>query len=77
MNRFKKSWSDKKERIQGFAIGVATTSLATIYLIHRTKVGRQITNYEVVTTDQTDSPTGTILYVKHRDGEEGYYNIDD
>lgn len=75
MKQFKTLWNDNKEKTKGIAIGVASTSLVTVYLIHKTKVGRQLTSFEVVDYTESDSPTGKILAVKHRDGEEGFYNI--
>lgn len=69
-------WNDNKEKAKGIAIGVASTSLMTVYLIHKTKVGRQLTSFEIIATDKTGALTGHILAVKHRDGEAGFYNID-
>lgn len=69
-------WNDNKETLKGVALGVASTSLVAAYQIHKTKIGRQLTSYEIVATDETGAATGHILVVKHRDGEEGFYNID-
>ena len=75
MQNIKTLWTDNKDKLKGAAIGVASTSLVTAYLIHKTKINRQLTSFEIVDCPDYGSPTGKILAVKHRDGEEGFYNI--
>ncbi len=76
MQNLKTLWTDNKDKLKGVAFGIASTSIVTAYLIHHTKISRQITSFEIVDYDGSDSPTGKVLFVKHRDGEEGFYNID-
>lgn len=68
-------WHDNKDKLKGVAIGVASTSIVTAFLVHKTKIDRQLTSFEIVDYTESGSPTGKILAVKHRDGEEGFYNI--
>lgn len=75
MQNIKTLWTDNKDKLKGAAIGVASTSVVTAYLIHKTKISRQLTSFEIIDYTESGSPTGKILAVKHRDGEEGFYNI--
>lgn len=76
MDRFKKFWHDHKDKIRGAAVGVGVTSAVACYLIVKMKDGRMLTVFEVLSPYNPATQEQGLLYVKHRDGEEGTYFID-
>lgn len=75
MDRFKKFWQDHKDKVKGVVVGVGATSVVAYYLIVQTKHGRQITAFEVLVPYDSDTNTPGILFVRHKDKEEGTYEI--
>lgn len=77
MNRLKKFWHDHKTAVKLGLVAGGTTAVVLIYREDRKKIkkGRELQQFNILTSDDPDAKQKQILWVKHLDGEEGYYPI--